>query len=198
MSYTPGDNWCICDISGKKVLQSQTRKTWDGYRVHPDFWYPKHPQLSLRGIPERSTVRDGRPRQAEESQRQMILRQRHGGKEPSEKPKTLKPLTPGGKGPVTLRYLDGLIYMYLHEQADDSDSTFYIAEPTVHIGMLSARGMQPGRDEHASFIQVGDKRIWSKSPAAGTWIAVGDIDMSTGLRCTVAGPMGTATWWYFP
>jgi len=63
--YIPGDNWCICDITGRKILQSQTRKTWDGYRVAPDVWYSKNPQEDLRAIPERSRVRDARPRQAD-------------------------------------------------------------------------------------------------------------------------------------
>lgn len=66
MPYIPGDNYAICDLSGKKVLMSQTRKTWDGLRVYAPLWYPKHPQLSLRAIPERRmAVRDGRPRPAD-------------------------------------------------------------------------------------------------------------------------------------
>lgn len=66
MPYVPGDNWVICDLSGKKVLMSQTRKTWDGLRVWEPLWYPKHPQLTIRAIPERSMpVRDGRSRPAD-------------------------------------------------------------------------------------------------------------------------------------
>jgi hypothetical protein len=65
MPYIPGDNWAICDLSGKKVLMSQTRKTWDGLRVWNPLWYPRHPQLSLRAIPEHMAVRDARPRQAD-------------------------------------------------------------------------------------------------------------------------------------
>jgi hypothetical protein len=65
MSYVPGNNWCICDLSGKKVLMSQTRKTWDNLRVYAPLWYPKHPQLFVRGIPERMAVRDARPRPAD-------------------------------------------------------------------------------------------------------------------------------------
>lgn len=62
MPFTPGDHYSICDISGKKVLHSKTRKTWDGLRVAPEYWSPKHPQLSVRGIRERIGVHDGRPR----------------------------------------------------------------------------------------------------------------------------------------
>ena len=65
MPYAPGDNWAICDLSGKKVLMSQTRKTWDGLRVYAPLWYPKHPQLSLRAIPEHMAVYDARPRPAD-------------------------------------------------------------------------------------------------------------------------------------
>jgi hypothetical protein len=62
MPYVPGDNWVICDLTGRKVLMSHTRKTWDGLRVWSKVWYPKHPQLSIRGIPDRMVVIDGRSR----------------------------------------------------------------------------------------------------------------------------------------
>jgi hypothetical protein len=62
MPYVPGDNWIICDLSGIKLLQSESVKTWDGYRVHPRFWYPRHPQLDVRGVPDYQNVIDGRPR----------------------------------------------------------------------------------------------------------------------------------------
>jgi len=65
MPYVPGQNWVICDLSGKKVLMRDTKKTWDGLRVCKDWWDPKHPQLSVRGIPDRQAVRDGRPRPAD-------------------------------------------------------------------------------------------------------------------------------------
>jgi hypothetical protein len=65
MPYSPGEHWVCCDLTGKKVLASQTRRTWDGFRVWEAVYYPKHPQLSLRGIPERSHVRDARPEPAD-------------------------------------------------------------------------------------------------------------------------------------
>ncbi len=68
MPYRPGDNYCICDLSGKKVLMSETVKTWDGLRVYRPFWYPKHPQLSLRAIPDRMAVQDGRSRPLDQTQ----------------------------------------------------------------------------------------------------------------------------------
>jgi hypothetical protein len=62
MTYKPGDNWIICDLSGRKVLMSKSRKTWDGLRVHPDYWYPRHPQLDVRGRTDKQNVVDGRGR----------------------------------------------------------------------------------------------------------------------------------------
>lgn len=65
MTYIPGDPWVICDLTGLKVRASQTRMTWDGYRVAEDVWYPKHPQLSVRAVKERPSVPDARPRQVD-------------------------------------------------------------------------------------------------------------------------------------
>jgi hypothetical protein len=62
MSYEPGNNWCICDLTGRKVLMSQTRKTWDGLRVWEKVWYQKNPQQDLRAIPDHMAVIDGRSR----------------------------------------------------------------------------------------------------------------------------------------
>jgi hypothetical protein len=41
---------------------SETKKTWDGLRVHAPLWYPKHPQLSIKGIKDNQIVADARPR----------------------------------------------------------------------------------------------------------------------------------------
>lgn len=59
--YRPNDNLAICDISGLQCYMSETVKTWDGLRVRKDFWYPKHPQLNIRAIPDQPGVIDGRP-----------------------------------------------------------------------------------------------------------------------------------------
>lgn len=62
--YKPGDNWIIDDISGLQIRMSESVKTWDGYRTARDWWYPRQPQLDVRGIPETSMrVIDGRPEQ---------------------------------------------------------------------------------------------------------------------------------------
>lgn len=64
MPYRPGDNYVICDLSGHKIYMSDSVKTWDGLRVDKRYWYPRHPQLDVRAIPERSmAVIDGRPEQ---------------------------------------------------------------------------------------------------------------------------------------
>ena len=65
MPYVPGDNWTICDISGKQILMSKSVKTWDGLRVDPAYWYPKHPQLMVRAVPDHMAVLDDRPRQTD-------------------------------------------------------------------------------------------------------------------------------------
>lgn len=62
-AYKPGDVWVICDLSGIKVRMSETRKTWDGLRVWSRYWYPKHSQLFVKGIPDHMEVIDGRGRQ---------------------------------------------------------------------------------------------------------------------------------------
>ena len=62
MVYVPGDNFCACDVSGRKVLMSKSKKTWDGLRVHPDYWDPRHPQLDVKGRVDKQSVVDGRSR----------------------------------------------------------------------------------------------------------------------------------------
>ena len=57
----PGDFLRICDICGKRCLASQTRKTWDGLITCLADWDRKHPQLTMRGLPDRQAVYDPRP-----------------------------------------------------------------------------------------------------------------------------------------
>lgn len=58
--WIPGDPWCICDLCGFRYRMSQTLKTWDGYRVCQKDWYPRHPQLDVRGVKDVQAVIDGR------------------------------------------------------------------------------------------------------------------------------------------
>lgn len=62
--YIPGDPWVICDVSGKQIRMSQSVKTWDGLRVDPAYWDPKHPQLMIQAVPDHMEVYDARPRGA--------------------------------------------------------------------------------------------------------------------------------------
>jgi hypothetical protein len=59
--WRPGDPWVCCDICGKRVRISESRKTWDGLRVCQADFDPKHPLLSMRSKPDRQAVFDGRP-----------------------------------------------------------------------------------------------------------------------------------------
>lgn len=62
MTYIPGNPWVICDISGRKVRMSDTRKMYNGLRVHWRYWCPQHPQEFMEGIVEHPEVKDARPR----------------------------------------------------------------------------------------------------------------------------------------
>lgn len=61
--WRAGDHWIIDDISGQKILRSEARMTWDGYLTHKNKWYPRHPQLDIKGRDEQISVPDTRPRQ---------------------------------------------------------------------------------------------------------------------------------------
>lgn len=63
--FKVGDYWMIDDLSGFKMRRSEARKTWDGFWVHKDNWEAKHPQLSLKGIKDKQSVKPVRPRPTE-------------------------------------------------------------------------------------------------------------------------------------
>ncbi len=64
MTYVPGDFWRICDRCGKKIRQSETRKTWDGLWVCENDWEPRHPQDFVRGKKDKQAVNEPRPEPA--------------------------------------------------------------------------------------------------------------------------------------
>ena len=66
--YRSGDHLVVCDRSGRTVYASETRKEWNGLRVHKDYWEPRHPQEFVRGRRDDQLVRDARPETAPESQ----------------------------------------------------------------------------------------------------------------------------------
>jgi hypothetical protein len=60
-----GDYYVVCDRTGFRVPASKTRMTWDGLRVWDEVWEPRHPQDFVRGVPDRQTVPNPRPKEAE-------------------------------------------------------------------------------------------------------------------------------------
>ena len=52
----------ICDRSGLRVRYKDLKTTWDGLRVAPDQWEPKHPQLTPRkNVFDATALFDARP-----------------------------------------------------------------------------------------------------------------------------------------
>ncbi len=60
--YILGDHLMDSDYSGKTFLASEMRETWDKFWVHRTEWEPKHPQLTLKGVKDKQSVRPVRPR----------------------------------------------------------------------------------------------------------------------------------------
>jgi hypothetical protein len=89
-------------------------------------------------------------------------------------------------------------YLYQQNVGAPDEATMYLSEPTLMVGWEGPDSVVPGQNEHEAYIQVGSRKLWAGTPTAGVWIEVGDINLSTGQRCTVAGAMGTATWANFP
>lgn len=61
--FIMGAHNVISDISGQKFKSTEMRMTWDGFLVHQSEWYPRHPQLDIRGRDEQIAVSPTRPRQ---------------------------------------------------------------------------------------------------------------------------------------
>jgi hypothetical protein len=59
--FVLGDAKAVCDECGFDMHQSDLRRRWDGAMVCAQDWEPRHPQDSLKAVPERSVVRDARP-----------------------------------------------------------------------------------------------------------------------------------------
>ena len=58
----PGDWTVVCDVSGFRVLASETRKQWDNSIAWERVWTARQPQDYLRGIPDNMTVPFSRPK----------------------------------------------------------------------------------------------------------------------------------------
>jgi hypothetical protein len=63
MSFAAGKKaYGICDICGQRYRLNQLRKQWDGLKVCPQDYSPKHPQLQPRPQPaDPEALRDPRP-----------------------------------------------------------------------------------------------------------------------------------------
>lgn len=69
MTYVPrfGEPAAICDRCGFKFQHGQLRKEWTGFMVCSPCWDPKHPQLSIRGVPDHQGIRPNmRPEPADQ------------------------------------------------------------------------------------------------------------------------------------
>ena len=55
-------SFAIGDRSGFKVPYTSLKTTWDGLRVEPDDWEPKHPQLTpAKNVVDATALFDPRP-----------------------------------------------------------------------------------------------------------------------------------------
>ena len=62
MAYKAGDYYVQCDMCRFRRLRSECRYNWENQLVCADHcWEPKHPQLDVRAVPDRTDVPDVRP-----------------------------------------------------------------------------------------------------------------------------------------
>ena len=62
-TYYSVDNWnLICDVCGKKIKASQSRKRWDGLIVCEDDYEFRHPQDFIKTKADKQSVPFSRPR----------------------------------------------------------------------------------------------------------------------------------------
>ena len=55
-------SYAISDRSGLRVKYSKLKTTWDGLRVSPEDWEPKHPQLTpAKNVVDATALFNGRP-----------------------------------------------------------------------------------------------------------------------------------------
>lgn len=60
--YVSGDWNVICDVCGKKIKASKSRKRWDGFVVCEDDFEYRHPQDFVRAKQDKISVPFTRPR----------------------------------------------------------------------------------------------------------------------------------------
>ena len=55
-------SYAISDISGLRVKYTKLKTTWDGLRVSPEDYEPKHPQLTpAKNVVDATALFNGRP-----------------------------------------------------------------------------------------------------------------------------------------
>ncbi len=152
---TLGDNLAICDICGFMFYMSQTRKTWEGLRVCEKDWDPKHPQLTIRGLPDRQAVYDGRP-----------------------EPKDVF-ITSYGLGAFCLISPNGTIYIV---SIDDDGAVLVtpgtLGEPLifVHLGNYLYSVADDGAIIPISALSTGPMFLRMRSPNNNAYQITGDVD----------------------
>jgi len=60
-SYKSGDWLVICDSCAQKIKASKTKERWDGFRVCPECWEPRHPMDFIRSRADKISVPFTRP-----------------------------------------------------------------------------------------------------------------------------------------
>ncbi len=64
-TYEDGRPWGICDRSGFKVRHDTLKREWTGLMVRPESLDRRHPQDFVRGVPDKQSFPDARPRPAD-------------------------------------------------------------------------------------------------------------------------------------
>ncbi len=54
--YKSGDWLVICDSCSAKIKASKSKERWDGFRVCPDCWEPRHPIDFIRARADKISV----------------------------------------------------------------------------------------------------------------------------------------------
>lgn len=60
--YIPGSFYRICERTGMKTREFNTRREWQGLIVRKEVFEPRQPQDFVRGVPDNQTVPYPRPR----------------------------------------------------------------------------------------------------------------------------------------
>ncbi len=59
--YRPGRFWRICDRSGLRIWDADSKKEWTGLMIRNKSWEERHPQDFVRGVADPQNVPEVRP-----------------------------------------------------------------------------------------------------------------------------------------